>query len=195
MQGKRTVRLLKIETQNKEKTMAKKQKIVSGNIAPLNTDCIAIHSMCYNPDERCLYVTLKTNDENHPLQDFKYEWYEDEFEGEVESFYYSYQLCEDPKAPNGQDWWGFDLDEEMPEPKNPNELSKQRKYIDKYQICHWGGQRDNAGRKGQNTKQVSSSIPPKVLEAIQEAAKRDNSSLSAKICEILKNWARRQKKG
>ena len=118
----------------RRKTMAKKKNIVSGNIAPLNTNCVAIHSMSFNEAERRLDVTLKTDNQLFPLQDFKFEWDEDE----DENFYYSYQLCKDPKAPNGQDWWEFALDDDMPEPKNANDLTRQRKYIDKNLICHWG---------------------------------------------------------
>lgn len=170
--------------------MAKKKTIVSGNIAPLNTNCIAIHSMSFNEAERRLDVTLKTDNQLFPFQDFRFEWDDDE----EETFYTSAQLCKDPKAPNGQAWWEFDLDDEMPEPKNANDLTRQRKYIDKNLICHWGGERANAGKKGPKSAQVSSSVPQDVLEVIRKAAESENSSISAKICQILKNWAKRQKK-
>lgn len=171
------------------------KKTFPSNIAPITTNghavrYTAIQSLQFKTEKhRRLEVTLKTNDKAHPLQDFLFEWPNDD-DGCCECWI----LAADADAENGQAWWPWDLQSEMPAPIQANDLTPQKEFISKHLLSHWGGKRANAGKRGQNSEQISSSVPPEVLEAIRLAADRENLSISAKACEILKNWAKRQKK-
>lgn len=57
----------------------------------------------------------------------------------------------------------------------------------------WGGARPNAGRKGNRTSGVSARVPEAILEKLKAEAEADGISVSAKVAEILANWAKRHK--